>query len=82
MRLMRSDSADSVGLPLPGLCGERVGVRGGPRAQAVCPSPQPSPRKPPRNASIAGTPAYGEREHTECFALLFIHTGTPTGAPA
>ena len=32
--------------------------------------PNPLPVKPPRDASVAGTPAYGEREQTEYVAPL------------
>jgi heptosyltransferase II len=65
---MHNGAKDSIGLPLPA-CGERVGVRGGPPTlRAFAPHPTPLPVAPPRDASVAGTLAYGEREQTESVA--------------
>jgi len=52
---------------------ERVGVRGKPVEWASAPHPNPLPVKPPRDASVAGTPANGEREQTEIAALLITY---------
>jgi hypothetical protein len=61
---MRNSPADSVAPSPRSWGGERVGVRGTPVEWASAPHPNPLPVRPPRDASVAGTPANGEREQT------------------
>jgi hypothetical protein len=70
---MHNGAADSVAPSPRSWGGERVGVRGTPNEWASAPHPNPLPVRPPHDASVAGTPANGEREQTAFAALLITY---------
>jgi hypothetical protein len=70
VKLMHNRAADSVAPSPRSWGGERVGVRGTRVVWVSAPHPSPLPVRPPRDASVAGTPANGEREQAEHAALL------------